>query len=118
MKTLQDLENLIPTLLPIFKKQVIDNFSHLSSDQDKSTESLYYDKDGWYIEIFYEVDCEWGYESATRDCPSSTWLEDFSAVITEGTISHYDRDTDEEVNFTEGAVVDVLYETIEKLINE
>lgn len=118
MKTLQDLENLIPTLLPIFKKQAERNICNLSSFQDESTETLYYDEDGWYIEIFYDVDADWRYEGATRDCPSSTWLESFTAVITEGTISHYDRDTDEQVEFTEGAVVDALYEKIEKLLNE
>ena len=107
MKTLQDLENLIPTILPIFKKQAERNISNLSSFQDESTESL-----------FYDVDADWRYEGATRDCPSSTWLESFTAVITGGTISHCDRDTDEQVEFTEGAVVDALYEKIEKLLNE
>ena len=117
MKTLQDLENLIPTILPIFKKQAERNICNLSSTEDESTETLYYDEDGWYIEIVYEVNAKWGYESATRDVPSSTWLNNINATIVEGTISHYDYDTDEQVDFNEGDIVDAFYQTIEKIIN-
>ena len=109
MKTKADLDALIPKLVELMRNndhEIGESYFEQDADGwgrccDSVSNTLYYEEDGWCIEISYY--CCGEYDSDTGDyyTPPSCDLRRAWGEVTEITVSHYDEDTDEESEFSE-----------------
>lgn len=98
MKTLADLNSLLPVLVNLIK-----NMPHKISDSDFKSESnfLNYNKDGWDIQIRYECYGERDYDPGDNCTAPSSELIRVSGEVTELYAYHYDENIGEEIDFSE-----------------
>lgn len=109
MKTISDLNVLIPTLVDLLCSQDHNiGESYMDCDEDGAcycTEAegntFYYEEDGWYIEVSYECSGEWVYERGDYWTPSVSYLTEARGEVTEIICNHYDDETGDETDFTD-----------------
>lgn len=123
MKTIADLNALIPTLVELIRNndhEIGESYYEQDEDGwgrcDNSTPNyLCYEEDGWLIEIYY--DCCGVWDNAPGDYltqPSSN-LRRAWGEVTEITATHYDEDTADESEFSEEDVKILWYALDEEL---
>ncbi|MCF0219346.1 MAG: hypothetical protein HUK14_06155 [Muribaculaceae bacterium] len=111
MKTINDLKNLIPTIVG-----QISRANHEIGENDECTVNCYtYDENGWLIEVTYECCGDWEYDSGDYWTPPSGKLLSASGTVLEITACHYDEETDEETEFGDEAI-DGLWKAIDKAL--
>lgn len=117
MKTIADLNALIPTLVNHLRNndhKIGRTFWDQSEDgwnlgEESEENFLDYDGDGWYIEINYEVTGEWD------EAPGDYWTPGYCSLrkawgnVTSISATHYDDETDEETIFSEEDLTDLYY---------
>ena len=109
MKTIADLNALIPTLVEQLRNNDHEiGDSYIEQDEDgwgrcdeSTTNHLCYERDGWLIEIYYDCCGEWNNVPGDYWTPPSSDLRRAWGEVTEITATHYDEDTDEESEFSE-----------------
>lgn len=126
MKTISDLNSLIPTIVEQLKNDDHNiGKSYFEQDEDgwgrcddSTTNYFCYEEDGWLIEVSYECCGEWDYDPGDYWTPSSCNLRRAWGEVTEITATHYDEDTDEETEFNEVDLKELwtaLDNTLEKI---
>ena len=108
MKTIADLNALIPTLVDLIRNndhEIGESYYEQDEDgwgrcDDSTPNYLCYEKDGWLIEIYYECCGEWDNDPGDYWTPPSSDLVRAWGELTEITAYHYDEDTDEETEFS------------------
>lgn len=115
MKTVKDLNELIPTIIDM----VLDNpeigSSYYEQDEDgygcRCSEPEYnnirYNKDGWDIEVCYDVSGEWICDSGDYWTPPSSYLKRAWGEVTEINAYYTDEETGEEYEFTEDELAEM-----------
>lgn len=109
MKTIADLNALIPTIVDLIRNndhEIGESYYEQDEDGwgrcDESTSNyVCYEKDGWLIEIYYDCCGEWDNDPGDYWTPPSSDLRRAWGEVTEITATHYDEDTDEESEFSE-----------------
>lgn len=107
MKTIADLNALIPTLCELIE---INNHeigsSYYQQDEDGwgryseyDDNYIIYEEDGWCIEIYYKCCGEWNNDPGDYYCPPSRELLRAWGEVTEIIASHYNEETEEETEF-------------------
>lgn len=108
MKTIADLNALIPSLIDL----VLDNpeigESYWEQDEDgwgkcSDYESNYvcYEEDGWCIEISFRCCGDWSHDDGDYWTPASSSLNGAYGEVTEITAYHYDEESGEESEFSD-----------------
>lgn len=126
MKTIADLNALIPTIVDLIRNndhEIGDSYIEQDEDgwgrcEDPATNYLCYEKDGWLIEIYYDCCGEWDNDSGDYWTPPSSDLRRAWGEVTEITATHYDEDTDGETEFNEVDLKELwtaLDNTLEKI---
>ena len=115
MKTVKDLNELIPTIIDmVFDKPEIGS-SCYEQDEDgyggecdePEQNTICYNKDGWYIEVSYDVSGEWIYDPGDYWTPPSEDLRRAWGEVTEIFASYTDEETGEEYEFTEDELAEM-----------
>lgn len=109
MKTIADLNALIPTLVELIRNndhEIGESYYEQDEDgwgrcDDSTTNYLCYEEDGWLIEVTYECCGEWDNDPGDYWTPPSCVLRRAWGEVTEITATHYHEDTDEESEFSE-----------------
>lgn len=109
MKTIADLNALIPTLVELIRNndyEIGESYYEQDEDgwgrcDDSTTNYLCYEEDGWLIEVTYECCGEWDNDHGDYWTPPSCDLRRAWGEVTEITATHYDEDIDEESEFSE-----------------
>ena len=109
MKTIADLNALIPTLVELLRNNDHEiGDSYIEQDEDgwgrcdePASNYLCYEEDGWLIEVTYECCGEWDNDPGDYWTPPSCDLRRAWGEVTEITATHYDEDIDEESEFSE-----------------
>lgn len=109
MKTIEDLNSLIPTIVDLLKNndhEIGESYYEQDEDgwgrcDDGISNHITYEEDGWLIEISYECCGEWDNDPGDYWTPPSSDLRRAWGEVTEITASHYDEDTDEETEFSD-----------------
>lgn len=109
MKTIADLNALIPTLVDLLRKnghEIGESYYDQDEDgwglcDDSTTNYFCYEEDGWLIEVTYECCGEWDNDPGDYLTPPSCDLRRAWGEVTEITATHYDEDTDEESEFSD-----------------
>ena len=109
MKTIADLNALIPTLVELLHNNDHEiGESYYEQDEDgwgrcdePATNYLCYDDDGWLIEITYECCAETYNDPGVYWTPPSHDLKGAWGKVTEILASHTDEETDEESEFSD-----------------
>ena len=109
MKTIADLNALIPTLVELLHNNDHEiGESYYEQDEDgwgwcdePATNYLCYDDDGWLIEITYECCAETYNDPGDYWTPPSHDLKGAWGKVTEILASHTDEETDEESEFSD-----------------
>lgn len=109
MKTIADLNALIPTLVELLHNNDHEiGESYYEQDEDgwgrcdePATNHLCYDDDGWLIEITYECCAETYNDPGDYWTPPSHDLKGAWGKVTEILASHTDEETDEESEFSD-----------------
>lgn len=109
MKTIADLNALIPTLVELIRNndhEIGESYYEQDEDEgvrcdDSTSNYLCYDEDGWIIEIYYECCGEWDNDPGDYATPPSSNLVRAWGEVTEITAAHYDEDTDDESEFSD-----------------
>ena len=125
MKTVSDLNALIPTLVEQFSSNGHEiGESYYEQDEDgygQCCDSILnyfcYEEDGWLIEIYYECCGEWDIDSGDYWTPPSCDLLKAWGEVTEITASHYEEDTDEETEFSEDDVKE-LWNALDEVLED
>lgn len=125
MKTISDLNALIPTLVDLLSSNDHEiGESHYEQDEDgcgrydnSTTNYFCYEEDGWFIEVTYECCGEWNNDPGDYMTPPSCDLRKAWGEVTEITASHYDEDTDEESEFSEDDVKE-LWKALDKVLED
>lgn len=113
MKTLADLNALIPTLCDLVKNndhEIGDSYYERDEDgfgcccSEYESNFVCYEEDGWLIEISYQCAGEWDNDPGDYWTPPSSDLKRAWGEVTEINAYHYDEDTDEEIEFSESDV--------------
>lgn len=121
MKTIADLNALIPTLCDL-----VENNNHeigstwygrYEEDYECNYESNYvcYEEDGWLIEISYKCAGDWDEDPGDYWTPSSRDLRRAWGEVTEITATHYDEETDEETEFCDDELNE-LWNAVDKVL--
>lgn len=108
MKTVKDLNELIPTIIDMVFDDPEIGTSYLEQNEDGCVcrceepehNSICYEKDGWYIEVSYDVCGEWSYDPGDYWTPPSTDLKRSWGEVTEIVAWFTDEETGEEYEFT------------------
>lgn len=108
MKTVKDLNELIPTIIDMVFDDPEIGTSYIEQDEDgcgcrcdePEHNSICYEKDGWYIEVSYDVCGEWSYDPGDYWTPPSTDLIRSWGEVTEIIAWFTDEETGEEYEFT------------------
>lgn len=109
MKTIDDLNALIPQLIDLVLDDPQIGNSYYDQDEDgfygrnDEYEENYvcYEEDGWFIEISFECCGEWSYDPGDYWTPESLDLVKAWGKVTEINAGHYDEETDEDTEFSE-----------------
>jgi hypothetical protein len=109
MKTIADLNALIPTLVDLLRNNDHEiGDSYIEQDEDgwgrcdePATNYLCYEEDGWLIEITYECCGEWDNDPGDYWTPPCYDLIRAWGNVTEILASHYDEETGDESEFSE-----------------
>lgn len=109
MKTIADLNALIPTLVDLIRNndhEIGDTYWDQDEDgwgrcSDYESNCITYEEDGWFIEITYKCSGEWDNDPGDYWTPPCYDLIKAWGEVEEITASHYDEDTEEEVEFTD-----------------
>lgn len=109
MKTISDLNALIPTIvnqLTSNNHEIGESYFEQDEDgwgrcNDSITNYFTYEKDGWLIEATYKCCGEWDNDPGDYYTPPSSTLRKAWGEVTEISAYHYDEDTDEETEFSE-----------------
>lgn len=104
MKTIADLNAIIPSLVDLINELFIESY--------ESGEAIY-DVDGWDIHISFHIDCEWGYEPGDYWHPDDSYLISACGYVTEISASHCDDETGEETEFSEDEL-HVIWDALNK----
>ena len=108
MKTIEDLNALIPSIIDEFRGQDHEiGESYFEQDEDgwgrcenKASNYFCYEKDGWLIEVSYDCCGDWDCDPGDYWTPPSYDLLKAWGEVTGITAYHYDEDTDEETEFS------------------
>lgn len=108
MKTITDLNALIPTIVDMLAKNEHEiGESYIEQNEDgwgrccePATNYFCYEKDGWLIEITYECCGVWHNDSGDYWTPPSSSLVRAWGEVIELTAIHYDEESDEETEFS------------------
>lgn len=125
MKTKSDLNALIPTLVKQLSStdhEIGESYYEQDEDgwgrcDDATTNYFCYEEDGWFIEVTYECCGEWDNDPGDYWTPPSCDLRKAWGEVTEITASHYDKDTDEETEFSEDDVKE-LWSALDKVLED
>ncbi len=111
MKTIEDLQNLFPTIAELFATEdhnigesYVDE-NGISSDYEENT--FTYEEDGWLIEISYLCTGEWDRVSGGYWNPADRDLLRGWGEVTEIYASHYDEESDEDTEFSAENLTDL-----------
>ena len=115
MKTVKDLNELIPTIIDMVFDEPEIGSSCYEQDEDgcgcrcnkPEHNCIWYEKDGWYIEVSYDVCGEWIYDSGDYWTPPSSYLNRAWGEVTEICASYTDEETGEEYEFTEDELAEM-----------
>ena len=125
MKTKDDLNALIPTIVELFSNNDHEiGESYIEQDEDgcgwcneSVVNSFYYEEYGWCIEITYECCGEWDKDPGDYWTPPSCHLRKAWGEVTEINVYHYDEETEEESEFSEDDIEDLWKALDEELKN-
>jgi len=123
MKTITDLNALIPTIVDLLKNndhEIGESYYERDEDGwgrcDNSTTNYFcYEEYGWLIEVTYECCGEWDCDPGDYWTPPSCDLRRAWGEVTEITATHYDEETDEETEFEEKDLKE-LWEAIDEAL--
>lgn len=109
MKTIDDLNALIPSIIDELKRQNHEiGESYFEQDEDgwvkcenKASNYFSYEEDGWVIEVYYDCCGDWDCDPGDFWTPSSCEIRKAWGEVTEITAYHYDEDSDEESEFSD-----------------
>lgn len=107
MKTIQDLNALIPQLIDLVLEEPEIGGDGFGCYSDPKANSVRYAEDGWDIEICYECTGDWDNDPGDYMTPPSSKLRDAWGEVTEIGAYHYDEATDEETEFSESDMKEV-----------
>lgn len=125
MKTIADLNALIPTLCELLANNDHD-FGSTYMEQDEcgygkcheyETNYFTYDEDGWMIEVSYECCGEFENDPGDYWTPPCYDLIKGWGKVSEITVSHYDEETDEETDFDD-ADLEELKSAFDKILED
>lgn len=125
MKTIADLNALIPTLVDLLRKnghEIGESYYDQDEDgwglcDDSTTNYLCYEEDGWLIDVTYECCGEWDNDPGDYWTPPNCDLRRAWGEVTEITVSHYDEITDEESEFSKEDV-NKLWEALDEELKD
>ncbi len=125
MKTVDDLKKLIPAIIDLISG--IDHEigeCHIERDEDGwsacsdyAVNHVFYEEDGWLIEVVYQCCGEWEIEKGDYWNPQSYDLRKAWGEVTEITASHYDEETGEETEFKDKDL-DELCSAIDEVLKD
>lgn len=113
MKTVTDLNNLIPVIVDQIAGQNHD-IADAEIEQPK-TNCFTYDEGGWYIEVIYNCSGDYHCESGNYWDEPSCDLISASGEVEEISASYLDEETDEEIEFS-GEDLDELWSAINRAL--
>lgn len=125
MKTLENLKNLIPTIVEQISgadHEIGESYFEQGEDgwgrcNDYTTNYFTYEEDGWLIEVEYRCCGEWDNDPGDYWTPPSCDLRKAWGEVTEITASHYDEDTEEETEF-EDKDLNELWNAIDEALKD
>ena len=125
MKTIADLNALIPTLVELLRSNPHEiGEAYFEQDEDgwvqcenSASNHLCYEEDGWLIEIHYDCSGEWDNDSGDYWHPASCTLIRAWGEVTEISVSHIDKETDEESEFSDADVA-TLWNALDEELKE
>lgn len=125
MKSKSDLNALIPTLVEQLSNSDHEiGESYFEQDEDgcgrcdeSTTNYFYYEENGWSIEVTYECFGEWDHDPGDYWTPPSSDLIRAWGEVTKITAFHYDKNTDEESEFSEDDVKE-LWSALDKVLED
>lgn len=108
MKTVKDLNELIPTIIDMVLDEPEIGSSCYEQDEDgyggecdePENNTICYEKDGWYIEVSFDVSGEWICDPGDYWTPPSSELKRAWGEVTDIFASYTDEVTGEEYEFT------------------
>lgn len=98
MKTLLELNALIPTIIALMSKEEPEIGNYEENDYQHNI--FTYQEDGWDIEIEYRCTGDYYYEAGDYYTPSFEELERAWGEVDEIRVFHYDDETEDETEFT------------------
>jgi hypothetical protein len=119
MKTVQDLNDLIPTLVDM----VLSNpeigsryYGRCEDDYDEewANNVVTYEEDGWYIEISFRCIGDWDYYPGDYYTPSSSDCASATGEVTDIVAGYTDEDGNE-INFSDNDIKQLWMEVDEAL---
>ena len=117
MKTLNDLKALYPTLCDLLANNDHEVGECTSDDCNYAFNSVFYEEDGWSIEIDYQCCGRWSNDPGDYWTPSSSTLVRAWGEVTEIIASHYDEESGEEIVFTNDDLEE-LYNELDKVLEK
>lgn len=122
MKTIADLNALIPQLITLVLDDPEIGESYYEPDEDgcgrcdnSANNCAYYDEDGWSIEISFACCGEWDNDPGDYWTPPTRDLLKAWGEVTGISAYHYDEDTDEETEFSDEDVKE-LWSALDKAL--
>lgn len=108
MKTIDDLKNLLPTLIDLFNEEeheIGESHEYESEDgrgwcDDYEQNCFTYEEDGWYVEVYYECCGEYCNDSGDYWNPPCYDLIRAWGRVTEINVLHSDEETGDETEFS------------------
>lgn len=125
MKTILDLNALIPTIVEMLAKadhEIGDSCYEQDEDgwgrcESATSNYLCYEENGWLIEITYKCCGEWDNDPGDYWTPPSRDLVKAWGEITEISTYHNDEETDEETEFSKEDVNE-LWSALDKVLED
>lgn len=124
MKTIEDLNSLIPDLIDLVLDDPQIGDSYMDQDEDgwgrcNDYEDNYvtYEEDGWFIEISFRCCGEWDNDPGDYWTPPSCELRRAWGEVTEITASHEDEETEEYTEFSDDDLKE-MWNQIDKALED
>lgn len=125
MKTIADLNALIPTLVEQLRHndhEIGESYLEQNEDgwgkcSDYKTNNFYYEEDGWSIEVTYKCAGDWDNDPGDYWTPPCHDLRRAWGEVEDISVYHYDDDTDEEVEFS-GDDLNELWKALDKELED
>lgn len=125
MKTIADLNALIPTLVEQLRHndhEIGESYWEQDEDgggkcSDYETNYFYYEEDGWNIEVTYKCAGDWDSDPGDYWTPPCHNLRRAWGEVEDISVYHYDDDTDEEVEFS-GDDLNELWKALDKELED